>query len=155
MTTRLTPRWIAILATSLLIAGACSSDALPETTEASTTTTTPVEASTTLPQTTAAPITTVPEETTTTVGSFDLASLSEDFQQRYNFWCAWATGADGNFGIDTDGLRLEIQSGSAIEPFLAAAEGVDLEDVDAMRTALAGACDEFGAPTEEFLNDNS
>jgi hypothetical protein len=164
MITSATRRWLVTIATLALIGRACGGGSGTDTTVATTTTAAPVEASTTeAPTTTAttttttAPTTTVPEETTTTIAPFDLASLSQEQQDNVNFTCAWATEVPRQpngqgFGIDSDVLRLQIQTGELIEPFLTATEDVGLSDTDEVRAALAGACAVFGAPTVEYLS---
>ena len=148
-----------------LLAASCGGDSGSDTTEAAGSAPTTAAATTqapttTAPTTTMAPTTTVPEATTTTMAPFDLASESEEVQNSVNFTCGWATDLPRQpngqlFGVELDFLRLQIQVGEMIDPFLAAAADIDLSDNDALRQALAGACVEIGAPTEEYLSQFS
>lgn len=100
--------------------------------------------------------TTAAVTTTTTVAAFDLGSLDDVTLNSVNWNCAWAkdeTNPNTNAPFTmTDQLRNEILAGFAIEPFIDATASIDVDNDDELKQAIGQACDEIGAPTEEFLN---
>lgn len=144
----------ALLAVILLTLSACGGGG----TEGDDTTTAPTTSVADGVTTTEAMVTTTTAAvTTTTTAAFDLGSLDESELHSVNWNCAWSkdvTNPNTNapFSMD-DLLRLKILSGEAIGPFLEATATIDVENDDELKQAIGQACDEIGAPTDEFLNN--
>jgi phosphate-selective porin len=146
-----------LLVSAALVASCAGSAA--DTTAGSTASTTTAPATTTT--TTASPTTTAttaPPTTTTTEPAFDLSSLDEFQLNATNYTCASVTDVPRQpngqlFSMDWFLERNFLLSGEEIQPFLDAVVDMDVRSVetDELKQALAAACLEIGAPTDEYL----